>query len=81
MKVKLEDDTLVIEVGLTKRPKLSTSAKTYLVATTGGFQAAGVTIGDQPVSISVNATVPNEDAPAADEGPSGPDNRRKLDDN
>jgi hypothetical protein len=61
MQVQIKDKNLVIALPLVKR--LSSTGKTYIVASTRGFQDTGVEFQGQPVSILVNATIDNPDKP------------------
>lgn len=56
--VKIEGNKLIITLPLAKEPKLSTTGKTRIVATTHGRMYTGVDIKDMPLTIMVNATIP-----------------------
>ena len=58
MQVKIKDGKLVIEIEMEKVPRVSKSGSTRIVASTGGFKATTAEIDGQPVSISINATIP-----------------------
>lgn len=61
MKVSINDkDELVIRIPLKKQPKLSSTKKTKIVASTHGYRPTTVEYAGQPVSVSVNATIPKE---------------------
>ena len=57
METTIQDGFLVIKIPISPaRP--SASGKTMVVATTGGFAATTVLIGDKPVRVNVTATIP-----------------------
>lgn len=58
---QVKGDRLLISLPLIKR--LSTSGKSYLVATTKGFRETEAKIGNSNISVSVNATIENPDKP------------------
>lgn len=57
MKVTQKDNKLTIEVELGE-PRMSSSGKTDIVYTSGGFVATGAQADGRPVKISITATVP-----------------------
>lgn len=57
MIAKIVNGVLVIELPLEAKPRPSTSGKTLVVATTGGFRTSEAEVNGQKVAISVNATV------------------------
>ena len=60
MKVTIENNQLVIRLDLAANPQPSSSAKTRVVATTGGFSRTDVEYKGGTISIGVNATIPNK---------------------
>ena len=57
MQAELKDGKLIITLDVANPPRPSTSGKTLLVASTGGFKPTTVEIKGKTVSVSVNATV------------------------
>lgn len=56
MNATIKGNNLVIEIPLTPaRP--SSTGKTFLVATTGGYAKTTAVVDGKPVSISVNASI------------------------
>jgi hypothetical protein len=58
MRTSIKNNTLIIELDLDSG-KPSSSGKTLIIGGTGGFIPSGLKYNDSPVSISVNATIPN----------------------
>lgn len=56
MEAEIKDGKLIITIDLQK-PRPSSSGKTMIVASTGGFVVTEATVDSKPVSISVNATI------------------------
>ena len=56
MDVKLENNELVIRIPLEK-PKLSSSGKTLIVASTGGNTQTSVEVNGKPVFVGLNAYI------------------------
>ena len=57
--VKDGPKTITIVISKDQIPWLSKSGKTDLLATTGGFKPTGMQANGQPVSVSLNVTVPH----------------------
>jgi len=57
MTAEVKDGVLLIEIPLERKPRPSTSGKTLLVASTGGFRTTEAEVQGQKVKISVNATI------------------------
>lgn len=57
MEARIEDGKLVIELPLEK-PRLSSTGKTLLVASTRGVQRTGARFKGKPISMVVNAFIP-----------------------
>jgi len=56
MEAKLENNELVIRIPLEK-PKLSSSGKTLIVASTGGNVQTAVEVNGKPVFVGLNAYI------------------------
>ena len=56
MQAKIENNELVIRVPLEK-PKLSSSGKTLIVATSGGSVQTDVEVNGKPVFVGLNAYI------------------------
>ena len=57
-KVSQDGKNLIITIALNAKPEPSTSGKTLIVATTGGFkQTEAKTKTGKAISVSINATV------------------------
>jgi len=56
--VKVDGNNLVITVPM-HTPRPSTSGKTMIVASTGGFKKTEAVSGNKTISVSVNATIPS----------------------
>ena len=59
MEVHISDDKLVIELPIEESPAPSSTGKTLLLASTGGFRQTDAEYGGQRISVSVNATIKN----------------------
>ena len=59
MEARIEDGKLVIELSLEK-PRLSSTGKTLLVASTRGVQRRGARFKGKPISMVVNAFIPRD---------------------
>jgi hypothetical protein len=57
--ISKDGKTLVVEIPL-ETPRTSTSGKTMLVASTGGFKSTEAKHGDKTISINLTATIPNK---------------------
>lgn len=57
---EIDSGYLVIRTPMNVPPRQSASGKTLLVAGTGGFAVTNLQIDGKPVSISLNATIPNK---------------------
>ena len=57
MTAKIKEGKLIVEVEVIQPPRPSTSGKTLIVSSTGGFVATEAMINGQPVSVSLNATI------------------------
>ena len=53
----IENGELVIRMPLKKAPTPSSSGKTMIVATTGGFTQTAANIAGKNIAVSVNATI------------------------
>ena len=53
---EIKDNNLVITIPLQK-PELSSTGKTYIVASTRGFAHTTAVVDGKPVSVSVNAYI------------------------
>lgn len=62
MKVTIEENEVVIRCPIGQLA-LSSSGKSYLVATTNGFLKTALVIKERPVSVSLNVIIP-KDKPA-----------------
>ena len=58
MKTEVKDNCLVITIPL-QAPQSSAIGKTKVIAKTGGFMGAGISVNGKPVSINITATIPN----------------------
>lgn len=56
-----KNNELIITIKLNTPPKLSSSGKTYVVASSGGFKGTTAEVDGKCVSVSVNATVERDD--------------------
>jgi hypothetical protein len=60
MTATIEKDEIVIRMPFEKKPsQVSESGKTMRVFSTGGFVKTNLEVDGKPVSINLNATVPN----------------------
>lgn len=60
MKTTLKGNILTIEIELNANPPASSSGKTKLAASTGGFTSTTVEFKGHPLKVSVMATIPNQ---------------------
>jgi hypothetical protein len=60
MKTTIKGNILTIEIELNGKPPASSSGKTKLAASTGGFTATGIDFLGKPLKLSVMATIPND---------------------
>jgi hypothetical protein len=58
MKVTIEKNELVIRIGLNEAAPLSSTGKTRVIASTGGFTTTDVAFKGQPVKVNLTATIP-----------------------
>ena len=56
MKTTIKDGKLIIEIDLQK-PTLSSTGKSYVVASSGGFKSTGAEIDGKTVSVNITAIV------------------------
>lgn len=57
MKAEIKNGTLVVTISLEPKPRPSSSGKTLLVASTGGFVTTEAEVDGKPVRVSLNATI------------------------
>jgi hypothetical protein len=60
MQVEIKNGNLIITLPLNSSPSLSSTGKTLICAGTGGFVRSTAQINGKPVSVSVNAVIPNK---------------------
>lgn len=58
---KIVGNKLQLTIVMYDEPVLSSSKKTKLVATTHSYQPVPLVVGGLPVSVALNATIPNVD--------------------
>ena len=58
MKTTIKGNVLTIEIELNQNPPASTSGKTKLAASTGGFVPTGHDFNGKPLKVSVMAKIP-----------------------
>ena len=54
---EIKGNKLVITLDLNDHPTLSSTGKSYLIASSGGWQRTDAKLGDQTVSINVTANI------------------------
>jgi hypothetical protein len=76
MESRIEDGKLVIELPL-ERPRLSSTGKTLLVASTRGVQRTTARLKGKTISIVINAFIPIDGEVSAQRGKPGWEKRRE----
>lgn len=79
MDARIEDGKLVIELPLEK-PRLSSTGKTLLVASTRGVQRSSARVKGRAVSVVVNAFIPRDSAMPEQRGKTSSAERYERDD-
>ncbi len=59
MKVTETKDSYNIEIPKNPKPVVSTSGKSFILASSGGFSQTGLSVGDSPISANVTLTHKN----------------------
>ena len=58
MTVSQDKNNLVITIPMAAKPSISSTGKTKVVASSGGFQPTTVTVDGKQVKINLTATIP-----------------------
>jgi hypothetical protein len=57
VKAEIKDGVLIIAIPIQAQPSTSSTGKSLIVATTGGFTATTVQVNGKPVKINVTAII------------------------
>ncbi len=61
MKVTETKEAFHIEIPKQAKPVVSSSGKSFILASSGGFSQTGLSVGDSPISANVTLTHKNPD--------------------